>query len=246
MFLERGDIFFFYRPRVGNDDVEGFDDVQRSYIVLRPRSNHRYRLIVLGRKRLPEVSLHERVWGFVDMVAHSADELKPALEQRTVMTRTRGERVVPAAWPAGEGVYAIVRHDDHTHLAYALELPAEPGQVQHALNIEPEASYIVTVRNPDAPAPPGAGLSPRQRASFPPHLRQRFGNRRFIPLDPPELLDYVGAELVLISAAEDIAQELGVQLNTQRETLDTAEIFRDLRLDRSTHPLEPLLTGEWR
>jgi hypothetical protein len=27
----------------------------------------------LGRKRLPETSLHERVWGYVDMVVCSAD-----------------------------------------------------------------------------------------------------------------------------------------------------------------------------
>ena len=34
--LERGDIFFFYRPRVGVEQVRSLDDVQRFFVVLRP------------------------------------------------------------------------------------------------------------------------------------------------------------------------------------------------------------------
>ena len=32
----------------------------------------------------------------------------------------------PPARPAAEGIYAIVRHGDHTHLAYVIELPQRP------------------------------------------------------------------------------------------------------------------------
>jgi hypothetical protein len=35
---EKGEIFFFYRPKVGKDEAHGPDDVQRMYIVLRPES----------------------------------------------------------------------------------------------------------------------------------------------------------------------------------------------------------------
>jgi hypothetical protein len=35
---EKGEIFFFYRPKVGKDEARGPDDVQRMYIVLRPES----------------------------------------------------------------------------------------------------------------------------------------------------------------------------------------------------------------
>jgi hypothetical protein len=53
-------------------------------------------------------------------------------------------------------------------------------------------------------------------------------------------------EIVLIGAGEDVSKELGVLLDPQRETLETAEIFNDLRLERSQHPLEPLFKGKWR
>ncbi|MQL74863.1 hypothetical protein Taro_007240 [Colocasia esculenta] len=38
---ERGDIFFFYRPKVGREEAHSADDVQRFYIVLRPESGER-------------------------------------------------------------------------------------------------------------------------------------------------------------------------------------------------------------
>jgi hypothetical protein len=132
--LERGDIYFLHRPRVQEHTVEGLEDVQRSYVVLSPHHERRYRLILLGQKHMPAIrDGGEKVWGFVDRVGTEAKHVEDALERETYVTETRGERVQPAARPAGEGVYAIVRHDDHTHLAYALELPAAPGEVQRAL-----------------------------------------------------------------------------------------------------------------
>jgi hypothetical protein len=97
-------------------------------------------------------------------------------------------------------VYALVRHDDHTHLAYALELPSKPGEVQEELEILPEASYIITVKNPEQPSPPGVGLDEAQQAELPNRLEARFRGRRFVPVDPPEFLDPEGAELILIGA----------------------------------------------
>ncbi|KAL4366574.1 hypothetical protein GQ457_05G030000 [Hibiscus cannabinus] len=38
---EKGEIFFFYRPKVNKEEVHGVDDVQRLYIVLRPESGER-------------------------------------------------------------------------------------------------------------------------------------------------------------------------------------------------------------
>jgi hypothetical protein len=34
--LEQGDVFFFYRPRVGVEEVRGLDDVQRFFCMLEP------------------------------------------------------------------------------------------------------------------------------------------------------------------------------------------------------------------
>ncbi|XP_030499263.2 uncharacterized protein LOC115714653 [Cannabis sativa] len=38
---ERGEIFFFYRPKVNKEEVHSADEVQRLYIVLRPESGER-------------------------------------------------------------------------------------------------------------------------------------------------------------------------------------------------------------
>jgi hypothetical protein len=149
------------------------------------------------------------------------------------------------ARPAGEGVYTIARHDDHTHLAFALELPEQPGEVQEELNIPREGSYIITVKNPDVDAPPGIGLPEEGRAELPRRLRERFHGRRFVPVDPPDFLDREGAEFVLIGADEDVFEELGVRLSPEHETLETAELFNDLRMKRSEHPLRPLFEGRW-
>lgn len=35
---EKGEIFFFYRPKVDREEAHSPDDVQRMYVVLRPES----------------------------------------------------------------------------------------------------------------------------------------------------------------------------------------------------------------
>src|SRR3954466_6193334 len=175
--LETGHLFFFYRPRVDTGDVQSLDDVQRFFLVMKPDGISRFRRVIVGAKRLPEPERHERVWAFVAEVAESPDELRADIERPAYETKTRGARFQPEARPAGEGRYALVDHDGHTHLAYVLELPREPGPAQSALNIREEASYVVAVKNPEAPTPPGVGLDPRRRADFPRELRALFGNR---------------------------------------------------------------------
>jgi hypothetical protein len=156
--LERGDIFFSYRPRVGIEEVRSLQDVQRFFFVLPPDGDARLREVIVGTKRLPEVQRHERAWAFVARVTDSAASFREELGRRTYQTKTRGERLQPETRPAGEGRYAIVDHHGHSHLACALELPQEPGEAQRALGSEPQGSYIVAVRNPDAPTPPGIEL----------------------------------------------------------------------------------------
>jgi hypothetical protein len=247
--IERGDIFFFYRPRVHPPGEEpppgGLDQIERSYIVLRPRDTGLFRLLVIGRKRLPNVTKHEKEWVFVEKVSRNPDDIVADLGSDQYETQTRGERVRPAARPAGEGVYALARHENHTHLAYALELPERLGPVQRELQIQREASYIVSVKNPEAPSPPEAGLSPKEAAKYPNELQENFHGRRFLPADPPELLDHPGAQLLLVGASTDVRDELGLDFNPERETERTAEIFRDLHLAKSQFKVEPLFKGKW-
>ena len=245
--LERGHIYFFYRPRVDEQEAKGPADVRRFYMVLHPHGKRRYRLVIIGEKRLPAVTRagDRKSWGFVEKVSSRAEGVEDELDPETYATKTRGERHVPAARPAGEGVYAIVRHDDHTHLAYALELPAKPGDVQRALNIGEEGSYIISVKNPEAPSPPGLGLDETRQPHFPKDLKATFRGRRFVAVDPPDFLDYEGAEILLIGASQDVYNELGVRLEAEHESAASAEIFKDLRLEKSLHPVTPLLQGKW-
>jgi hypothetical protein len=245
--LEEGRVYFFYRPRVGRTEVDDIEDLQRLHMVLRPRGTDRFRVLVIGRKRLPRVEeAHERLWAMVADVVEGTDRLREVLGPRTYETKTRGRREVPEARPAGDGVYVLARHDDHTHLAYELLQPEEPGEVQRELKLEPQASYIITVRNPDVPPPPGMRGGTGRRPEFPDHLQARFGDRRFASVDPPDFLDYEGAEMVLIGAAGDPARELGIDLDSEAERLGVGDLFQELRLSRDRQLADPLEKGEWR
>lgn len=146
---------------------------------------------------------------------------------------------------AGEGIYAIARHGNHTHLLYALELPEEPDEVQRELHIEKEGSCLLSVKNPQAGSPPSVGLDEERRAEFPEELQELFGSRRFIAVNPPDFLDHDGAELLLMGSADDPGEELGIDLDPEQETATTSDLFKELRMARERHPVEPLLAGKW-
>jgi hypothetical protein len=243
--LEHGDIYFFYRPKVDTEEAEGLDDVQRFHVVLRPHGRGLFRLITIGRKRLPDIGQHERTWGFVDMVAKSAREIEQALRQQSYDTKTRGQRTRPAARPAGEGVYALVQAGSKLFLVYELELPKRPAEVQQELKIPPQGSFAISIKNPEAPAPPGVGLGKEQEADYPNSLQREFRGRRFATEDV-RLLDYPGAEFVIVGARLNPERELGIELEAEEESLNSADIFRSLHVDRSRYPVEPLLQGKWR
>jgi hypothetical protein len=181
----------------------------------------------------------QRFWAEIERVCETPEQLREDLGRFEYDTKTRGRRLQPPARAAGEGVYALARHGDHTHLAYRLELPRRPGEVQRALRILPEASYIVAAFNPEVP--PKLGRRPPHQPALPDWMRSKFRGRKFAPLDP-DLLDVKGLELVLIGTSDDLESELGVHLNTDSERLD---LLRDLRLDPEEHPLRPLADGTW-
>jgi hypothetical protein len=245
--LERGNVYFLFRPKIGEESPEKLEDVQRLFVVLSPEGVARYRLLVVGRKQLPEPeqSGRERNWGFVDAVRKDPESIENRLDPQTYQTKTRGVRHLLAVHPVGEGVYRIVRHDGHTHFAYALELPKKIGEAQAAFNLEEQASYIISIKNPEKGSPLGAGLADQQQVQFPRWLQEKFRDRRFCEADPPDFLNYEGTEFVLISTAEDVSEELGIELHPRDETLTSADIFNDLKVERSVHPLKPLFKGEW-
>ncbi len=250
--LERGELYFLYRPRVetpgAEEPVQGLGMVQRFHLVLHPQSGRTFRLLTIGHKELPSVESPTRqpFWGLVDRVTSHAEEMRNELSGGRYETKTRGEREQPETRPAGEGVYAIVKHGDHTHLAYELELPRHPQKVQEIFHIEEEAGYILSIKNPEHGTDPRfAHLAEQRKPQYPPDLRQRLQGHSFVPADPPTFLDYEGTQFLLISATEDVQKELGIELDAEQESLESADLFSDLKLARSERTVEPLIQGEW-
>jgi len=229
--LERGNIYFFYRPAVGEETPKGLVDVQRFHFVLSPERRDLFRMITVGKKRLPEADdAGQRFWGFVEKVGQTSEEMVEELERGQMRD--------------GFGTKRSARHGNHTHLLYALELPVEPDEVQRELHIEKQGSYLLSVKNPAAGSPPSVGLEEERKADFPEELQERFGDRRFIPLTP-EFLDYEGAELLVMGSDEGPAEAPDVDLRPECETEESANLFQELDMDRERHPVEPLLIGKW-
>lgn len=249
--VERGDIFFFYRPKVGTEEVSDIEDVQRFYMVTAPEEKEgKYRLFILGRKRLPEIvegksTSEERNWALNTLTTNNPEDIRKELLAAEYETETRGKRRMAAAAPAGEGKYSIVKHDNHTELAYALELPEVPGPTQKEFEIKKEASYIISVKNPDIQIK-GFGAFEKRKPKYPANIKEKFGNRRWINVEDPDLLDYENTQVLLIGARKnDIEEELGIDLNEEKETTNTAELFKELKIRKGQVPLKPLLKGEF-
>lgn len=205
--LEQGDIYFFFKPKKDVDEANSLEDIARFYFVLQPKDKPN-RFIVMGGKQMPTVyDGGKKSWGIIQKVGG-----------RGYFAAKKGKVRKTSARPAGEGIYALVKHDDHIHLAYSLELPKRLGQVQKTLNIYREGNYIFIVRHPE-------------------------GVRKvFEPAYPTSLEE--GSDLLLIGISADVSR-LGLKANKDKETEDSADIFKQLKMDRSRHPTDPLFKGKW-
>jgi|SRR5437016_4397066 len=63
----------------------------------------------------------------------------------------------------------------------------EMGEVQKALNIVPEASFALSIKNPEASSPAGASLPQTEKADYPDKLQEEFRDRRLAHEDVPTL-----------------------------------------------------------
>src|SRR3954462_14637765 len=82
--IEQGEIAFLYRPRVGEHDTHDLEDLQRTHLLLHPDQENVYRLITIGRKRLPEHEggEAERNWAYVDLVRKDAESIEKELREQ--------------------------------------------------------------------------------------------------------------------------------------------------------------------
>lgn len=242
--LEEGSIYFTFRPKVETHDPSGLGDVERFHMILVPKGRKHMRMAVVGRKRLPDLTDHERTWGFIEAVKTDAKAMGESLAEHHQDTKTRGERTYPANRPAGEGVYALVQKGRQMHLAYALTQPEKPGPVQKALNIAPEGSFAISIKNPEKGQPTATGLSDEGKADYPKSRQEEFADRRFAPTDPA-LLDYEGAEFVLVGARSNPEEDYDLDIEEKAEDMSDERIFRHLHMAKSRNPVEPLFKGTW-
>jgi hypothetical protein len=248
--LEQGDIYFFYRPKKAAEEVKGIEDVRRFFMVTAPEESssnksHLYRLFVIGKKSLPEVRktearASERYWARVGGIFKDANELTKELSSDEFR---RGD----AARPVGEGKYAIVKHhhQNHTELAYILELPNVPGEAQRELGIEKEASYVISVVNPKIPKPSNLPTT-EEPPKYPQEVLNEFNEtENFVPLSKDtKFIDYQNAQIILIGAREGrdvIKSEIGIEI---KEEQSSADIFNKLKLRREQMPMRPLTEGK--
>lgn len=236
-YVEKGDIYFFYRPKVNLEKIQSLDDIQRLHVVLVADNEDTARLFVVGKKRMPEIAKGksrstQREWMMNDMTSKPKD-IGEALSPLEYETKTRGEQEQGEAIPAGEGRYAIFERDNSSRLAYRLSSPEKPGKAQEELGILAEASYVISVRNPAIDVP---GF-PHSKPDYPKRLQDKFADKRWIDIDDGKLLDYENAQFLLIGAHDDLSEE-GVQITGK------ANLFKTLGLKKREWPTRALEAGK--
>jgi hypothetical protein len=246
--IEQGDVFFFYRPKVDTEEVGDLKDVQRFYMITAPEDNIKHRLFLIGQKQLPEIvegksTTEEKNWALNILTTSNPKDIQKELMPAEYTTKTRGKRRLAAAVPAGEGKYAIAKHDNHTEFAYVLELPETPGPTQREFEIKKEASYIISVKNPDVKVP---GFVASENPGYPKNLKEKFGDKRWINIEEPDFLNYENTQLLLIGARKkNVEEELGIDIDEEKETERSADLFKELKVRKEEVPLKPLLKGEF-
>lgn len=273
--LEKGDIFFFYRPKAkviddgSGGDVKSIEDIRRFFMVTATAANTeneqqqqfdgtnsktpkegespRYRLFVIGKKSLPEIRTTEARKS--ERYWAKVGGIFENPQELTGELLSDEFRKGDAARAVGEGKYAIVKHQDHAELAYVLEMPEEPGEAQRELGIEKEASYIVSIINPKVPVPAGYPSS-EEPPNYPESILKEFGeNENFISLARDlRFINFQNAQMILVGAREGrdvIQKEFGIDIKEEKETVHSADIFSKLKIEKDKIPTKPLIEGKF-
>ena len=134
--LEKGQAYFFYRPKIDVDQPSGPDDVQKLYLLLSPdeaigrlktaqksRVHHtskssengkaHHRLIIVPTKSLPKKGQKynqpgARNWAFVDVASTDLSAVEKNLGEYTYSTKTLGQRTQSSARLVAEARYELI------------------------------------------------------------------------------------------------------------------------------------------
>ncbi|GAB7344399.1 hypothetical protein MBLNU457_2253t2 [Dothideomycetes sp. NU457] len=227
--LEKGIIYFFTRGRVGVEDLNSVQDLQRSYFVLRPLSDgakigdgkledtDNNRLLALPKKVWPK-SGKDRFMAFVEKGKTTIKDLKEEFFQGSeYSTKTTGVRQTPPVTTVGEGIYAITSiNGRESHLAYMLTIPKEVGELQEDIGIRPQGSFVISLKNPESKGPANAALP--TKPDWPSEFQDEFRGRSWMPVEPKHI-NYNSAQILLIG--EDI--ENSHALEATKEDQDSSQ-----------------------
>jgi hypothetical protein len=194
--LERGDIGFFYRPRVQPADAPVTQLGVQSFFLILSTAHGIHRRVRIGRKRMPATA-GERLWARVERVGSLQRVLADQLEAEAYRTKTRGDRYQPGARPIGQGCYAFARHDDHVHLVYRIDRPEPEDDVPDEVRVPAAGSQIVLFER----EPPSSAL--------------------WTTAGDPTLLDEEGAELVIVGVGDPEEHDLGIDVLAGPSALPT-------------------------
>jgi hypothetical protein len=85
-----------------------------------------------------------------------------------------------------------------------------------------------------------------RKPRYPKHIKEKFGERRWINVDDPEILDYENTQLLLIGARKrNVEEELGIEINEEKENKNSADIFKELKIKKEEIPLQSFLKGKF-
>ncbi len=236
--VEKGDIYFFYRYKVDTVKGSSIEDIARFYLVLNPDEDSQARLFLVGKKKMPQIQKGKSKSAAKEWMRNesrqSSEKMLQALKPISYKTKTKGLRTEPGAICAGTGRYHIFKKEGSTELAYKLDRPERTGKVQKELNILSEASYIISVKNPEVKTPGFSDEDP----GFPKSLEKKFAEKRWLSIEDPKFLNYENAQFLLIGAHSDLkAHEVNV---TGRSSL-----FKSLKMSKAQWPMESLEKGRF-
>ena len=139
-----------------------------------------------------------------------------------------------------------MRQGRQLHLVYRLALPERPGPVQEALGIERQGNFVLSVKNPEKPAPPGVGLGAGRGEKLPPPVQEEFRDRRF-ETESPDPLNFPGTEIILIGARHGtrIGGEEAAPPGRGGKSAAGSDLLALLAAAREGAPVKPLFEGEW-
>ena len=193
----QGTIEIRYRPAVDVESADDLVDVQELLLVLEQEGGP-VRLAEVGRKRLPPPDDGDASpnWGHVRRVVDHREELDDVLGEWTYETRTQGTRHQSATRVAARGTWTLEGQARDTRLHLELSPELDDQHLLDQFGIEPEATYVLNVKNPRAGG--DTGLEPDERVDYPEELQAAFDGNRWAGVDPVELLDHDGVEFLLI------------------------------------------------